>query len=65
MTFTYIKARKKGHHGKMEDISAKGSDGKVRSGVSGGEESISSLLFALALLKTIKASPDWHYSGRN
>ena len=40
----------------MEDISAKGRGGKVGSGVSGGEESLSSLLFALALLQTIEAS---------
>lgn len=57
--YLYIKARKKGHRGKMEDISAKGRGGKVGSGVSGGEESLSSLLFALALLKTIEASPGY------
>ncbi|PEB95356.1 MULTISPECIES: PD-(D/E)XK nuclease family protein [Bacillus cereus group] len=42
-----------------EDISAKGRGGKVGSGVSGGEESLSSLLFALALLQTIEASPGY------
>ncbi|MFQ6177815.1 hypothetical protein ACLMJU_13285 [Bacillus paranthracis] len=57
--YLYIKARKKGHRGKMEDISAKGRGGKVGSGVSGGEESLSSLLFALALLQTIEASPGY------
>jgi len=45
------------NRGKMEDISTKGRGGKVGSGVSGGEESLSSLLFALALLQTIEASP--------
>ncbi|MDM5187288.1 hypothetical protein QUF99_08090 [Bacillus sp. DX4.1] len=43
--YLYIKARKKGHRG------------KIGSGVSGGEESLSSLLLALALLQTIEASP--------
>lgn len=57
--YLYIKARKKGHRGKLEDISAKGRGGKVGSGVSGGEESLSSLLFALALLQTIEASPGY------
>jgi chromosome segregation protein len=57
--FLYIKARKKGHPGKMEDISARGRGGKVGSGVSGGEESLSSLLFALALLHSIEASPGY------
>ncbi|MGG2016480.1 hypothetical protein AB1280_13420 [Bacillus sp. S10(2024)] len=33
--------------------------GKVGSGVSGGEESLSSLLFSLALLQTIEASPGY------
>ncbi|PWK03962.1 hypothetical protein [Tumebacillus permanentifrigoris] len=53
----YIKARKKGHRGKAEDVGVKGRGGKVGKGVSGGEESLSSLLFALALLQTIEASP--------
>lgn len=57
--YLFIKARKKGHRGKMEDISAKGRGGKVGSGVSGGEESLSSLLFALAMLKTLEASPGY------
>lgn len=33
--------------------------GKVGKGVSGGEESLSSLLFALALFQTIEASPGY------
>ncbi|MCZ4150017.1 hypothetical protein BZG21_37095, partial [Escherichia coli] len=37
----------------------KGRSGKVGKGVSGGEESLGSLLFALALLKTIEANPGY------
>lgn len=55
----FIKARKEGHRGKLEDVSVKARGGKVGKGVSGGEESLSSLLFALALLQTIKASPGY------
>ncbi|WP_067724543.1 AAA family ATPase [Oceanobacillus damuensis] len=55
----YIKARKEGHRGKLEDVSVKARGGKVGKGVSGGEESLSSLLFALALLQTIQASPGY------
>lgn len=55
----FIKARKEGHRGKLEDVSIKARGGKVGKGVSGGEESLSSLLFALALLQTIEASPGY------
>ena len=55
----YIKARKQGHRGKLEDVSEKARGGKVGRGVSGGEESLSSLLFALALLQTIESSPGY------
>lgn len=55
----YIKARKEGHRGKLEDVSEKARGGKVGKGVSGGEESLSSLLFALALLQTIDSSPGY------
>lgn len=55
----YIRARKEGHRGKLEDVSIKARGGKVGKGVSGGEESLSSLLFALALLQTIKATPGY------
>lgn len=53
----YIKARKEGHRGAMEDVSLKARGGKVGKGVSGGEESLSSLLFALALLQNIETAP--------
>ncbi|MFA9459134.1 AAA family ATPase [Halalkalibacter sp. AB-rgal2] len=55
----YIKARKEGHRGRLEDVSVKARGGKVGKGVSGGEESLSSLLFALALLQTIRATPGY------
>ncbi|MEK4403705.1 AAA family ATPase [Sporosarcina sp. FSL K6-6792] len=53
----YIKARKEGHRGAMEDVSIKARAGKVGKGVSGGEESLTSLLFALALLQNLQTSP--------
>ncbi len=53
----YIKARKEGHRGVMEDVSVKARGGKVGKGVSGGEESLSSLLFALALLQNLQTAP--------
>jgi chromosome segregation ATPase len=53
----YIKARKEGHRGAMEDVSIKARGGKVGKGVSGGEESLSSLLFALALLQNLQTTP--------
>ena len=53
----YIKARKEGHRGTMEDVSTKARGGKVGKGVSGGEESLSSLLFALALLQNLSFKP--------
>ncbi|GED67957.1 hypothetical protein BRE01_16590 [Brevibacillus reuszeri] len=53
----YIKARKEGHRGSLEDVSIKARGGKVGKGVSGGEESLSSLLFALALLQNLQTTP--------
>ncbi|UQZ34854.1 chromosome segregation protein SMC [Paenibacillus sp. PK3_47] len=53
----FIKARKEGHRGTMEDVSVKARGGRVGKGVSGGEESLSSLLFALALLQNLQTSP--------
>jgi chromosome segregation ATPase len=53
----FIKARKEGHRGTMEDVSTKARGGKVGKGVSGGEESLSSLLFALALLQNLSFRP--------
>ncbi|MDF2859328.1 MAG: hypothetical protein K0Q87_5179 [Neobacillus sp.] len=53
----FIKARKEGHRGAMEDVSIKARGGKVGKGVSGGEESLSSLLFALALLQNLQTTP--------
>ncbi|AHN24449.1 AAA family ATPase [Lysinibacillus varians] len=55
----YIKARKIGHQGALEDVSMKARSGKVGLGVSGGEESLSSLLFALALLQNLTTSPGY------
>lgn len=55
----YIKARKIGHQGALEDVSMKARSGKVGLGVSGGEESLSSLLFALALLQNLATSPGY------
>lgn len=57
--YLYIKARKAGHRGELQEVSAKARGGKVGKGVSGGEESLSSLLFALALLKSIDVSPGY------
>lgn len=55
----YVKARKVGHQGRLEDVSLKARHGKVGKGVSGGEESLSSLLFALALMKNLDISPSY------
>lgn len=55
----YVKARKIGHQGGLEDVSLKARHGKVGKGVSGGEESLSSLLFALALMKNLDISPSY------
>ncbi|MBL4952768.1 chromosome segregation protein SMC [Neobacillus sp. YIM B02564] len=57
--YLYIKARKEGHRGALEDVSVKARGGKVGKGVSGGEESLSSLLFALALLQNLQTTPDF------
>lgn len=53
----FIKARKEGHRGSLEDVSVKARGGRVGKGVSGGEESLSSLLFALALLQNLQTAP--------
>jgi chromosome segregation ATPase len=53
----FIKARKEGHRGALEDVSIKARGGRVGKGVSGGEESLSSLLFALALLQNLQTTP--------
>lgn len=53
----FIKARKEGHRGSLEDVSVKARGGKVGKGVSGGEESLSSLLFALCLLQNLQITP--------
>lgn len=50
----FIYVRKEGHRGKLEDVSFKARGGKVGKGVSGGEESLSSLLFALSLLQNLE-----------
>ena len=50
----YIQVRKEGHRGKFEDVSLKARGGRVGKGVSGGEESLSSLLFALSLLQNLE-----------
>ncbi|ETT65475.1 SMC domain-containing protein [Paenibacillus sp. FSL R7-277] len=53
----FIRARKEGHRGTLEDVSVKARGGRVGKGVSGGEESLSSLLFALALLQNLQTAP--------
>lgn len=53
----FLKVRKKGHRGNLTEVSIKARNGKFGKGVSGGEESLSSLLFALALLKQLQTSP--------
>lgn len=55
----FIKVRKQGHRGKLEDVSVKARAGKVGKGVSGGEESLSSLLFALSLLQELDIRPSF------
>lgn len=55
----YIKVRKSGHNGPLVDVSLKARNGKVAKGVSGGEESLSSLLFALTLLRNLNISPSY------
>ncbi len=50
----FIHVRKEGHHGKLVDVSLKARGGRVGKGVSGGEESLSSLLFALSLLQNLE-----------
>lgn len=50
----FIHVRKEGHRGKLVDVSLKARGGRVGQGVSGGEESLSSLLFALSLLQSLE-----------
>lgn len=50
----FIHVRKEGHRGKFEDVSLKARGGRVGKGVSGGEESLASLLFALSLLQNLE-----------
>lgn len=50
----FIHVRKEGHRGRLEDVSLKARGGRVGKGVSGGEESLSSLLFALSLLQNLE-----------
>lgn len=50
----FIHVRKEGHRGKLVDASLKARGGRVGKGVSGGEESLSSLLFALSLLQNLE-----------
>lgn len=50
----FIYVRKEGHRGKVWDVSWKARGGRVGKGVSGGEESLSSLLFALSLLQNLE-----------
>ncbi|WP_301109561.1 chromosome segregation protein SMC [Sporosarcina sp.] len=50
----FIYVRKEGHRGKIQDVSLKARGGRVGRGVSGGEESLSSLLFALSLLQNLE-----------
>lgn len=50
----FIHVRKEGHRGRLVDVSLKARGGRVGKGVSGGEESLSSLLFALSLLQNLE-----------
>ncbi|MDN4608155.1 hypothetical protein [Sporosarcina highlanderae] len=50
----FIHVRKEGHRGKFEDVNKKARGNRVGKGVSGGEESMSSLLFALSLLQNLE-----------
>lgn len=50
----FIYVRKEGHRGKFEDVSQKARGNRVGKGVSGGEESLSSLLFALSMLQNLE-----------
>lgn len=57
--YLYIKARKYGHQMKMEDVSNKARGNRHGKGLSGGERSLVSLLYALALLQTIETNPSF------
>jgi hypothetical protein len=55
----YVKAHKNGHGSRLEDVSVKARNGKHGKGMSGGEESLSSLLFALTLLQHLDTTPGY------
>ncbi|WP_377802022.1 AAA family ATPase [Bacillus benzoevorans] len=57
--YLYLKARKYGHRMTMEDVSVKARGGRQGVGLSGGEKSLVSLLYALALLQTIQTNPSF------
>ncbi len=54
-----IQIKKEGHEGARMDVGLPARGGKVGQGVSGGEESLGSLLFALALLRNLQTSPNF------
>lgn len=57
--YLYLKAKKYGHRMAMEDVSIKARGGRQGVGLSGGEKSLVSLLYALALLQTIQTNPSF------
>lgn len=57
--YLYLKAKKYGHKMAMEDVSIKARGGRHGVGLSGGEKSLVSLLYALALLQTIQTNPSF------
>lgn len=57
--FLNLKAKKYGHRMAMEDVSVKARGGRQGVGLSGGEKSLVSLLYALALLQTIQTNPSF------
>ncbi|WP_050615525.1 AAA family ATPase [Bacillus testis] len=57
--YLYLRAKKFGHKMAMEDVSVKARGGKHGVGLSGGEKSLVSLLYALALLQTIQTNPSF------
>ncbi|MCM3118603.1 hypothetical protein M3610_25795 [Neobacillus sp. MER 74] len=57
--YLYLKARRFGHRMAMEDVSVKARGGRQGVGLSGGEKSLVSLLYALALLQTIQTNPSF------
>lgn len=55
----YLQVRKVGHAGPMMDVGGMGTGKKVGARLSGGEESLCSLLFALALLQNLQTSSNF------